>query len=117
MGAFIPLRHTIEVYTPGEMFKDRFNNLRPGPGTWKTIRVAAWFVGSTEERDSENASILRTVDTLTIYCAPEQAPPPGGKVRIPGSGEWEVEGHAEDYRHGPWWDPGLVVVHAKKVEG
>lgn len=116
--AFIPLRHTIEVYTPGKPVKDRFNNLRPGPGTWTPVKVASWSVSRTEERDIQGASILRTIDTLTIHVPPGTAPTPGGKVRLPDGSEWQVEGHGEDYNHGPFgFIPGLIVIHSKKVEG
>lgn len=118
MVPFIPLLHVVEVYHPGEPVKDRFNNIRPGPGRWETVKVASWWVHNTEEQDSQNASILRTIDTLTIHVPPETAPTPGGKVRLPDATVWEVEGNAEDFNHG-WhgFVPGLVAIHAKKVEG
>lgn len=115
---FVPLLHEVEVYTPGELVKDRFNNLRPGPGVWRRVKVAAWWVHGSEERDGQNASVLRTIDMLTLHVPSEAALSPGGKVRLPDGSVWEVEGHGEDFNHG-WhgFVPGLLVIHAKKVEG
>ena len=108
-----PLARTVEVYTPGEPVEDRFGNTRPGPGTWQPVKVFAWAVNKVEEQADD--SILRTVDELTVYMP--DAPDPGGRVRLPDLSEWQVEGNAEDYNNNPWWSPGLVVVHCRKVEG
>ena len=113
---FIPTPHTVEMYLPGEPAKDRFGNERPGPGSWEVVRVASWWVHKTEEKGDD--SILRTVDLLTLHVPVGFGPAPGGRVRLPNGTEWEVAGNPEDFNHG-WhgWAPGLLVVHAKRVEG
>lgn len=113
---FIPTPHTVEMYLPGEPVEDRFGNLRPGPGAWESVRVASWWVHKTEEKGDD--SILRTVDLLTLHVPVGFGPVPGGRVRLPNGTEWEVAGNPEDFNHG-WhgWAPGLLVVHAKRVEG
>lgn len=114
--SFIPLSQTLDVYTPGAVARDRFGNERPGEGAWKPVKVALWWVDKTEEKNGD--SVLRTVDYLHAHIPPESAPDAGGKVRTPDGREWGVIGTPEDYNHG-WhgWSPGLLVIHAKKVEG
>lgn len=114
--SFVPLAQTLDVYTPGSIVRDRFGNERPGAGEWKSVKVASWWIDKTEEKSGE--SVLRTIDYLHVHIPPGSAPSPGGKVRTPDGHEWTVEGNPEDYCHG-WhgWNPGLLVIHAKKVEG
>lgn len=103
---------TIEV---AEVVQDRdyFGNLVNKTGPYRPVRVAGWAVVKVEEQQGE--SVLRTIDQLEVY-SPEEFHA-GSEIRLPKGSVWQVEGNAEDYRHGPWWDPGLVVVRAKKVEG
>lgn len=111
--SIFPLAQKIEVYTPGEPGRDAHGNEIPGPGSWEPVRVFAWAVNKVDEERGE--SMLRTIDNLTVYTP--EAFHPGGRVRLPDGSEWEVEGNAEDYNNNPWWSPGLVVVHCRKVEG
>lgn len=113
---FMPLRATIEVYTPGTPERDRRGNLVPGPGSWRQQKIASWWVDRTEEKGDD--SILRTIDYLHAHFPAGHAPDPGGKLRTPDGQQWQVIGNTEDYNHG-WhgWSPGLVVVNATKVEG
>lgn len=114
--AFIPLRHSVDVYTVGEPVVDRFGNERPGEGSWSPVKVAQWWVHKTEEKGDD--SVLRLIDLLTVHIPPEDAPTPGGRVRLPDGSVWEVQGNAEDFEHGfHGWSPGLVVVHGKRVTG
>lgn len=112
---FLAAKHVVEVYWPGEPVAGRFGEIDHAPGQWVTTPVVGWAIARTEEKDGE--SVLRTVDVLDLYCTPESAPPPGGKIRLPNQTVWEVEGNPEDYRHGPFWNPGLLVIHAKRTEG
>ena len=114
--SFIPLTQRIEVYRRGDPEYDRFGNLRPGKGAWEEVAVASWWVDRTEEKTGE--SVLRTIDYLHVHLPPEHAPEPDADIRLPDGSVWAVQGHPEDYNHG-WhgFKPGLVVVHAKKVEG
>lgn len=110
------LRHVLEVYTPGEPVVDRFGNKKPGPASWRSVAVASWWVDRTEEGDPD--SVLRTMDYLHAHMLPEDTPGPAGRLRTPDGRVWSVVGNAEDYSHGfHGWNPGLVVVHAKKVSG
>ena len=112
MMSFIPLRHTVEV-SEVEMVTDRFGNQVPRQGKFRPVQVAGWAVTKVDEAHGD--SVLRTVDQLDIYAAKPFAL--GASVKLPDGNVWQVEGNAEDYNHGPWWSPGLVVVHAKKVGG
>lgn len=109
---FVPLVHTVEV-SQVETVTDRFGNERPAQGEFHPVKVAGWAITKVEESTGE--SVLRTVDQLDVYApAPFD---PGASIRLPDGGVWQVQGNAEDYQHGPWWNPGLVVVHARKAAG
>ena len=113
---FLPPPHLLEMYLPGEPVRDRFGNERPGKGSWEVVAVSSWWIDKTEEKGDD--SVLRTLDYLHVQVPPEVAPPPSSKVRLPDGTEWEVKGNPEDYRHGfHGFNPGLLVVHAVKVEG
>ena len=113
---FIPVKQALDMQFEGEPTTDRFNNIIPGVSEWRPVKVAQWWVDKTEEREGD--SILRTIDTLHVHLPVENVPPSWGRIRTPNGSIWEVEGNVEDFTHG-WhgWNPGLVVVHAKKVSG
>ena len=83
---------------------------------WEHVNVASWWVDRTDETSGD--SVLRTIDYLHAHFPTDTAPAPDAVLRLPDGSQWQVEGHPEDYNHG-WhgFTPGLVVVHAKKVEG
>lgn len=112
----MPLKQSVEVYTPGEVEYDRFGNEVRGAGQWVEVSVAQWWVHRTEEKGDD--SILRLVDLLTLHCPPESAPGADGRVRLSDGSEWEVDGRPEDFTHG-WhgWSPGLLVVNCRRVTG
>lgn len=110
-----PLTQVLEVYRPGAPERDRFGNLRPSAGRWEQTRVFGWAVNKVSEGDED--SVLRRIDQLDLYTPEDAAPTPDGKVRLPDGSEWAVDGHAETYEHNPWWQPGLVVIHCRRVEG
>lgn len=116
MVPFIECKFPLDVFRVGEPVTDRFGNVRPGPGEWVEVLVASWWVDRTEEKQDD--SVLRTVDMLHVHIPISDAPDASGKFRTPDGQEWQVEGNVEDFNHG-WhgFVPGLVVVHAKKVEG
>lgn len=113
---FVPLNQVVEVYRRGAPERDRFGNERPGKGEWQPVQVASWWVDRTEEKSGD--SILRTIDMLHAHLPADTPVTAASKLRLPDGSEWTVEGNPEDYNHG-WhgWEPGLLVVHAKKVEG
>lgn len=109
----IPLAHAVEFWSPDTTSVDRFGDQRPGGGSWTPVRVAGWYVGATEETGGE--SVLRTSDVLTVLAP--SSPGPAGRVRLPDGSVWQVHGNPQDYRHGPWWDPGLIAFECRKVQG
>lgn len=114
--SFVPLAQSLEVLREGAPTTDRFGNVRPGVGTWESVQVASWWVDRSEEKGED--SVLRTITYLHAHFPPESAPKPSETIRTPDGSRWSVEGLVEDFAHG-WhgWNPGLVVVHAKKVSG
>lgn len=112
MASRIPLRYKLEIAQLVEI-TDRFNNKVMVPGVYQPVLVAGWAIVNTKEQTGE--SVLRTIDQLDIY-SPE-AFSRGTQVRLPDGSVWQVQGNAEDYRHGPWWNPELVIIHAVQVKG
>lgn len=108
-----PLNFTLTVQTPGVVTVDRFGNERTGPGEARGVKVFGWAVNQTDEERGDH--VLRTVDVLTVYT-PEVFPP-ATVLTLPDGTRWRVVANPEDYRHGPFWDPGLYVVRATRVEG
>lgn len=110
MPPMFPLRMPIEVSNPPQMKEDRFGNKRTIPPTYRTIHVAGWAVTTPEETHGEHIQLNHL--TLQVICAPEDAPDPAGYIRTPDGRTWAVDGPPIDHRHGPWWNPGLVIVTA-----
>ena len=110
-----PLTQTIQVTGVPSVVRDRFGNEHPVPGEPVDVKVFGWAVNQTDEKTDE--SVLRTIDLVDVYMPPESAPGPEARLFLSDGSEWEVVGHAEQYSANPWFDPGLVVVHARKVGG
>lgn len=114
MTAFILLRQTVEVHVPTKV-TNRFGDEVLGPGKWEPRRVAGWAINSTQEQEGD--SVLRTIDRLVVYMGTQSAAQPDEFIRLPDGSVWRVEGNAQNFDHGPWWQPGLVVVTCTKTEG
>ena len=110
-----PTRFSVEILRTGGVVEDRFGNEVPTPGVWESVAVFGWAVNDTSEETG--TSVLRTKDLLTLYVPRGSAPAPSEQVRLPDGSVWEVQGHGEDYDHNPWFQPGILVVTCKKVEG
>lgn len=110
-----PLKFTITGQGPGHWEKDRFNNDVWVPGEPIQVAVFSWEVTKSEELDSET-SVLRTVDDLVII-APADSFTPQTAVKLPNGDTWEIQGNPEDVNNNPYYSPGLVTYHARKVEG
>lgn len=110
---FIPLNQALAIAEMTHEHVDRFGDTRPVLGAAKPVPVAGWYVKPVDETAGD--SVLRTVDRLTVFAS--EPFPPESQITLPDGTVWAVEGHARDYRHGPWFDPGLVVIHARRVEG
>lgn len=113
---FIPVKQSLDLCVHSGVEVDRFGNERPSDGRWVSVGVASWWIDRSEEKAGD--SVLRTVDMLHAHLPADTPVTAASKLRLPDGSEWSVEGNPEDYNHG-WhgWEPGLLVVHAKKVEG
>ncbi|MCK7676355.1 hypothetical protein [Corynebacterium pygosceleis] len=107
----------LEVRGPDRVVKDRFNNEVTVQGEWETINVVAWAVQHPVEKEGE--SIDRTITELVVYALKDTFPAPDSaqQIRLADGTEWEAQGLAEDYTNGPWWDPGMLVLHYRSTEG
>ena len=111
--ATFPLLYSVTVREAGVATTDRFGNERLGLGEPRVVAVCGWAVNATD--DDHEDSVLRTIDQLSLFTPERFAA--DSVVTLPDSTQWRVVGSPEDYRHGPWWDPGLFVVRATRVEG
>lgn len=108
-------KNFVEVWREGTPTVDRFGNKVPGNGAWVRMLVLGWAIRDVQE--TAGNSVLRTIKQLVVYCSPDSAPTAAGKFRLPDGSVWLVDGGATDFNHGPWWQPKLVSVTARKVEG
>lgn len=111
-----PMRKTIEVEKPGKPTVDRFGNKVPGTPTWVPVKVFGWGAGVTQETTNSGTSILRTIDEYQLMCAPGTVKATD-RVRLPNGAIWTVEGNEKSFENNPWWNPGLVEITIRKVEG
>lgn len=112
--SFIPLNHVVGLSSPG-VATDPFSNDVPTEGQWRDVGCAGWWVDKSEEKTGE--SVLRTIDVLHVLMPVDVDVSPASRIRLPDLSVWQVEGHPENYEHGfHGFSPGLVVVHARKVE-
>ncbi|MBC3186292.1 hypothetical protein H7347_06860 [Corynebacterium sp. zg-331] len=114
MSPFVPLRQTVEVYTP-TVTTNRFGDQIAGPGHWETHAVAGWAINSTQEETGDSA--LRTTERLLVYMDANHPAQPADLIRLPDNTTWEVQGHPQRFDNGPWWQPGLVTITCTKTEG
>lgn len=114
-----PLRKTITRIRPGEPIEDPLTGaIRPGPPEITTHNVLGWDIQrSTEETSAAGGALsVFLVEVLRIYG------PPGilnheDTISLAGDdARWTLSGNAEDATSGPWWDSGLVVYHAQKLD-
>lgn len=114
MSPFTPLRQTVEVHTPTAA-TNRFGDQIAGPGYWEQRQVAGWAINSTHEETGD--SVLRTIDRLVVYMDANHPAQPDELIRLTNGTIWRVEGNPEQFDHGPWWQPELVVVTCIRTEG
>lgn len=115
VSSFLPLRYVIAVV-------DRSMDEEPGVFTprkfserVREIGCAQWWVDQSVESfgDSEN----RVVTTLHAVVEPNPLLVAGNALLVQRK-QWEITGEPEDFSQGfHGWDPGVVVVHCRKVEG
>lgn len=83
-----PLRKTLQVMGEGTITVDRFGNETMKPGVFEDVQVFGWEIKPVQEIQGD--SILRTIDTLEVFMAPEDAPPPDRVGEV--AGWWRVAG-------------------------
>lgn len=110
-----PLRKTIQVSEYGPPKPGRLGVMVPGPLTWVPKKVFGWAVVRVEEEQGD--SVMRLIDDLQLIAPPGTIPEASNKIKLPDGSEWSVQGNAEDYNANPWWEPGLVIFHCRKVTG
>jgi hypothetical protein len=113
--AFIPTLFIAGLEKYSESGKDAHGNPVP---SWSEVPeehpVCGWSVPSSDE--PKLAGHDRVVVDVELFAPTEFPAGPHDRV-ILNAEVFEVIGHAEDYTHGPWWDPGVVVWNLQRVEG
>ena len=72
------------------------------------VAVYGWHTGQSAE--PAVAGHDRVSVDGQVFGPESWRPGPRDRVVLPGAGEFEVQGHPEDYNHGPFgWRPGLVT--------
>lgn len=104
----------VQVETPGGVIVDRFGDERPAEPETHQVAVFGWAIVKVAETVGD--SVLRTVDELQLYAPPDAPITPASVVVINGQ-RWKVNGIPDNYEHNPWFAPGLVLVHCRKVDG
>lgn len=113
MTTQFPLKHTVVKVSRVNAGKDKLGNIVTKEEI-TLVDIAGWAAPTSDEPKVAGHERL-TVD-LEIY-APTGTFAEGDGVDIPEYGRLEVIGHPENYSHNPFgWDPGLVVVNARRKD-
>lgn len=79
----------------------------------RAVAVFAYHVTRSEE--SMLAGHMRLVEVLRVI-APPGVIQRGDSVTISDGTQWEVDGNPEDYENNPFYQPGLVIYHANRIQ-
>ena len=112
---FIPLRHeVIRVRRLQETGVDGLgNDIIVDVEDEVPVKVAGWASARSDE--PKVAGHDRLAVDVELFALPGDFTE-GDAVRLDPYGLLEVVGHPEDYNHGPWWSPGLVVVNLRRAD-
>lgn len=118
MPPFIPANYVVGLCSFSEDGEDAHGN---PVEAWSdpVEQPVCWWASPTARGDQGEPKLAghdRVVIDLEL-CTPTGFPAgPHDRVVVEGR-MFEVLGYAEDYTHGPWWDPGVVVWNLQRVEG
>ncbi|ACR18317.1 hypothetical protein I6J22_09090 [Corynebacterium kroppenstedtii] len=85
---------------------DAFGNATRSWGAPESVRVAGWFIDSSDEHGPDDRDVRR-VDWAGSLLALPGCVCAGDRVELGGAWFLVADG-GQDYTHGPWWDPGVV---------
>lgn len=115
----IPAKYTVGVKTFSESGEDVHGNPVSSWSDPVDHKVCFWAPPAArgDQGEPDVAGHDRVVIDLEL-CVPEGFPAgPHDRIVVPGRGVFEVLGYPEDFNHGPWWSPGVVVFNLQRVEG
>lgn len=95
---------------------DPLNNPTEGYSPDERIYVFAWYIGSSSEVITGGHE-ERVVIDATAYPATEAGVSAYDRIELPGIGWCQVIGQPKAWDANPWWPPGLVECHLKRVNG
>lgn len=99
----------------GGTVTDPFGNEVPGEPVTETVKVFAWWIGSSSEPGL--AGHVERVDSDATMFAPSGEFTPSDEVDLPDVGRFRVMGRPGNWDHNPWLIPGLEQVDLKLSEG
>ena len=116
-----PLLRTVQVhsYSPGD--DDGYGNPTrvynpPLDEPGSTYRVAGWADLPLPGRAEETGNKDRVISIIQLLAPDDFPAGPYDLIDIDGE-QWEVDGEANRYSRGLWWNPGLSMWMLKKVAG
>lgn len=97
---------TVEVRRRRDAGVDAFGNATRSWATPERVRVAGWFINSSDEHGPDAQDVRRVDLAGSLFARPGEVRA-GDQVTLGGANFLVADG-GHDYTHGPWWDPGLV---------
>ena len=101
-----PLPFTVQVCHREDAGVDAFGNATRSWGAPESVRVAGWFIDSSDEHGPDDRDVRR-VDWAGSLLALPGCVCAGDRVELGGAWFLVADG-GQEYTHGPWWDPGVV---------
>lgn len=101
-----PLPFTVQVCHREDAGVDAFGNATRSWGAPESVRVAGWFIDSSDEHGPDDRDVRRVDWAGSLFARPGEVRA-GDQVAL-GDATFLVADGGHDYTHGPWWDPGLA---------
>lgn len=83
-------------------------------GEPETVLVFGWYVGNGLEGRADG-HVYQVEWDATVYAPIEADIHAGDRIRLPRIGEFTIVGEPSQWEANPWWSPGLVAIHLKRV--
>lgn len=75
------------------------------------------FWHTSNSHEPQIAGHDRVLVDASVYVPMDMEIGTKDRFELPGLGEFEVVGIPDDFNHGPWWVPGLLVVNLRRITG
>lgn len=109
-----PLKFPAQIERYFDGIENELGNKTPGWLPAETVLVFGWEPPVSAE--PELAGHDRVVVDVKLYAPQELNPGPKDRITLDGR-QFEVIGYPQDPNNNPFWQPGLVTVLLKRIEG